>query len=81
MEPMTIVQSKKLQEKSACDEAFFNVIQFLSSLSLSLALHDISWYYRNIARTDAEAMLRPEAEGCFVVRPGRQMDTFVLSVK
>jgi len=45
------------------------------------AIVEEPWYYRNINRQDAEAMLRPEKDGCFVVRPGRVMDTFVLSVK
>lgn len=65
---------------SSPDSELMVPILFLSTFFPPLFLLS-RWYYRNINRQDAEAMLQPETDGCFVVRPGRQVGTFVLSVK
>eukprot|EP00045_Choanoeca_perplexa_P010923 m.113593 g.113593 ORF g.113593 m.113593 type:complete len:199 (-) comp15446_c0_seq30:609-1205(-) len=39
------------------------------------------WYYRNITRQEAEAMITFEPEGSFVVRPSKVAKQFVLSIK
>eukprot|EP00049_Salpingoeca_infusionum_P022249 m.5751 g.5751 ORF g.5751 m.5751 type:complete len:341 (+) comp5084_c0_seq1:100-1122(+) len=38
------------------------------------------WYFRNVTRRDVELMMAHESDGCFVVRPGRTENLFVLSV-
>lgn len=40
------------------------------------------WYFADVDRSQAEAMLRPENDGCFLIRAHKQfLDSFVLSVR